>query len=95
MHVKNHNHHANYHNLNYLFFSLKLIPFKFYIWKIKKVKSLSLVSKKGYLDCEYAQEFYLKIQNHFNKPTIEHKPPYTKQFIYSSFCDQIEICFWH
>jgi len=54
MHVKNHHHHANYHNLNYLIFSLKFIPFRFYIWKIAKTKSLSLVSKKGYPNCEYA-----------------------------------------
>ncbi len=36
------------------YFSLKFIPFRFYIWKITKTKSLSLVSKKGYPNCEYA-----------------------------------------
>ncbi len=33
---------------------LKFIPFRFYIWKITKTKSLNPMSKKGYLDCEYA-----------------------------------------
>ncbi len=54
MHVKNHHHHANYHNLNYPIFSLKFIPFRFYIWKIAKTKSLNFVSKNEYPNCEYA-----------------------------------------
>jgi hypothetical protein len=29
--VKNHHHHANYHNLNYPIFLLQFIPFRFYI----------------------------------------------------------------
>jgi len=35
------------------YLSLKFIPFKFYVWKIAKTKSLNHVSKKGYHDCEY------------------------------------------
>ncbi len=31
------------------YFLLQFIPFKFYMWKIAKKKSLSLVFKKGYL----------------------------------------------
>ncbi len=53
-HVKNHHHLENYHNLNYPISFNKFIPFNFYIWKIVKTKSLSLVVKKCYFDCEYA-----------------------------------------
>ncbi len=54
MHVKYHHHDENYHSLNYPYLSLKFISFKFYIWKIAKPKSLNLVSKKGYPNCDYA-----------------------------------------
>ncbi len=56
MHVKNHHHHANYHNLNYPIFSLKFIPCRVYIWKIAKRKSLNPMYKKGYPDYEYAND---------------------------------------
>ncbi len=36
------------------YFSFKFIPFRNYIWQIAKTKSLSLVSKNKYLNCEYA-----------------------------------------
>ncbi len=36
------------------YLSFIFIPFIFYIWKIAKTKSLNLVSKKEYPNCEYA-----------------------------------------
>jgi hypothetical protein len=45
------------------YLSLKFIPFGFYIWKIVKTKSLSLVVKKWYLDYEYAQSAWHTKQN--------------------------------
>jgi len=38
------------------YLTLKFILFRFYIRKIVKTKSLSLMSKKRYPNCEYAQE---------------------------------------
>jgi hypothetical protein len=52
---QNHHHHENIiWIIQYL--SFKFILFKFYIWKIIKTKSLNLMVKKWYLDCEYALE---------------------------------------
>ncbi len=70
MHVKNHHHHENYHNLNYPIFSFKFISFRFYIWKIKKTKSLSHVSKKGYPNCEYAMCHVQSLENDFYFGTL-------------------------
>jgi len=44
------------------YFSLKFIPFSFYIWKIVKTKSLSPVVKKWYLDCQYVHMFFFIIK---------------------------------
>jgi hypothetical protein len=38
------------------YLSFKFIPFRFYIWNMAKTKSLSLVVKKWYPNCEYASE---------------------------------------
>jgi hypothetical protein len=38
------------------YLSLKFILLRFYFLKIAKTKSLNLVSKKGYPDCEYAHD---------------------------------------
>jgi len=70
MHVKNHHHHANYHNMNYQIFLLKCIPCKFYIWKITKTKSLSHVLKKEYLNYEYAHE---QVQHSWSNQKNSHK----------------------
>jgi hypothetical protein len=52
--VKNHHHHMNHHNLNYSKFHIyNLFHIDYVIGKLKKLKSLSVMSKKWYPDHEY------------------------------------------
>jgi hypothetical protein len=52
MHVKNHHHHENYHNLISNIFHLNLFHLNSIFGKQQKQNQ---VSKKEYLDCEYVQ----------------------------------------
>jgi hypothetical protein len=54
--------------------SLKFIPFRFYIWKIGKIKSFSLVIKKRYPNCEYAQVCNQKHKTQMGKGAFKNEP---------------------
>ncbi len=53
---------------------LQFIPFIFYIWKIGKIKSFSLVVKKWYHDCEYAQLCNQRHKTQMGKEALKNEP---------------------